>query len=30
VTEGVRTIPGSEDWIAPLVAELEDLVEQRS
>ncbi|MGW6280623.1 phosphotransferase [Kribbella sp. NPDC055071] len=30
VTEGVRTIPGSEDWIAPLRAELEDLVEQLS
>ena len=28
VTEGVRTIPGSEDWIDPLLAELEGLVEQ--
>ena len=28
VTEGVRTIPGSEDWIGPLLAELEGLVEQ--
>ena len=28
LTEGVRTIPGSEDWIGPLLAELEGLVEQ--
>jgi hypothetical protein len=30
IEEGVRTIPGSEDWIAPLRAELADLVEQLS
>ncbi|GAA1128822.1 hypothetical protein GCM10009630_28320 [Kribbella jejuensis] len=28
MAEGVRTIPGSEDWIAPLLAELAELVEQ--
>jgi hypothetical protein len=27
-SEGLRTIPGSEDWIDPLLAELEGLVEQ--
>jgi hypothetical protein len=30
VNEGVRVIPGSADWIDPLVAELEDLVDQLS
>ncbi|HZX09076.1 phosphotransferase family protein [Kribbella sp.] len=30
IEEGVRTIPGSEDWIAPLRAELADLVGQLS
>ncbi|MEU4194657.1 phosphotransferase [Kribbella sp. NPDC026611] len=30
VEEGRRTIPGSGDWIAPLTAELADLVEQLS
>lgn len=28
--EGVRTIPGSSEWIAPLLAELADLLEQLS
>ena len=28
IAEGLRTIPGSEDWIDPLLAELEGLVEQ--
>ncbi|HEY3561424.1 MAG TPA: phosphotransferase [Kribbella sp.] len=30
VEEGVRTIPGSESWIDPLLAELADVVEQLS
>ncbi|WP_427889562.1 phosphotransferase family protein [Kribbella sp. GL6] len=30
IEEGVRTIPGSEDWIDPLLAELADLVGQLS
>jgi hypothetical protein len=30
VAEGARTIPGSEDWIDPLLAELEGLVEHLS
>ncbi|GAA1588213.1 hypothetical protein GCM10009804_50390 [Kribbella hippodromi] len=30
VDEGIRTIPGSEDWIAPLHAELTDLIAQLS
>ncbi|MFG1911883.1 phosphotransferase family protein [Kribbella sp. NPDC048928] len=28
VEEGLRTIPGSEEWIDPLIAELADVVEQ--
>ncbi|MEV5966747.1 phosphotransferase [Kribbella sp. NPDC051952] len=30
VSEGLRTIPGSEDWIDPLLAELEGIVKQLS
>ena len=30
VEEGLRTIPGSEEWIDPLIAELADVVEQLS